>query len=108
MGLIITLCGSTKFKQQFIHTEAALTYHGHIVLSLGFFEHSDDIYLSNEKLHMLQELHLRKIDLSDAIYVINEDEYIGESTRKEIQYAKSKGKEIYYYSSSKNKLDMLL
>ncbi|MBD7937545.1 hypothetical protein H9655_10970 [Cytobacillus sp. Sa5YUA1] len=106
--MIITLCGSTKFKQQFIHTEGALTYNGHIVLSLGFFEHSDRIYLSDEKLNMLQELHLRKIDLSDAIYVIDEGAYIGESTRKEIQYAKSKGKDIYYYSSTKNKLDMPL
>ena len=42
------------------------------------------------------ELHFQKIEMSDAIFVVNVDGYIGESTRKEIEYAKSLDKEVMY------------
>ena len=51
---------------------------------------------SDEDKKILGELHYKRIDISDAIYVINVDGYIGESTKKEIEYAKKLGKEILY------------
>ena len=98
---VITLCGSTKFKEQFIEIQEKLTLEGNIVISVGLFGHSDnkfgnDNVITEEVKVMLDELHKRKIDISDEIFVINVGGYIGESTRKEIQYAKNKGKEIIY------------
>jgi hypothetical protein len=45
---------------------------------------------------MLDDMHKRKIDMADAIYVINVGGYIGSSTRSEIEYAKATGKEVLY------------
>ncbi len=95
---VITLCGSTRFKPQFREAEAALTLSGHIVLSVGFFEQSDGIDITPEQEARLKELHFRKIDMSDEIYVIDVNGYIGESTRGEIEYASSQGKAVRYYS----------
>ena len=95
---IICLCGSTKFKQEFIEANFHETMKGHIVLSVGWFSHADgDIYTPtpDEKI-ALDELHKRKIDLADEVFVINIDGYIGESTRSEIEYAKAQGKPIKY------------
>ncbi len=97
---VITLCGSTRFKKEFREVEAMLTLQGHIVISLGFFEKSEGIILTSEQEKMLKEMHYRKIDLSDEIYVIDVDGYIGDSTRKEIEYAKEQGKIIRYYSET--------
>ncbi|MEI5908166.1 hypothetical protein WAK64_13995 [Bacillus spongiae] len=95
---VITLCGSTKFKKQFREMEATLTLQGNIVLSLGFFEQSEGIKITKEQEKLFEELHYRKINMSDEIFVIDFNGYIGNSTRKEIEYAKSKGKVIRYYS----------
>lgn len=97
---VITLCGSTKFKKQFREAEAALTYQGNIVISLGFFEQSENIKLSLEKENLFKQMHFRKIDMSNEIFVIDVDNYIGESTRNEIEYAKGKGKIVRYYSET--------
>lgn len=94
---IITLCGSTKFKEQFIEAQKRLTLEGNIVISVGLFGHSgDNEVLSEEVKEMLDDMHLRKIDLSDEIFVINVNGYIGESTKKEILYAKETGKSVNY------------
>lgn len=98
---IITLCGSTKFKEQFREAEAALTWEGNIVISLGFFEQSENIKLTNEHEMKLEALHRKKIDMCDEILVIDVHHYIGKSTAKEIDYAKSNGKRIRYYSEEK-------
>lgn len=101
---IITLCGSTKFKKEFLRVQKDLTLKGNIVLSLGIFTQSDDkdIFenmdeetLKNTK-EMLSDMHKRKIDLSDEIFVINVNGYIGESTKDEIDYAQNTGKKINY------------
>lgn len=101
---IITLCGSTKFKKEFLLVQKDLTLKGNIVLSLGIFTQSDDkdIFenmdketLKNTK-EMLSDMHKRKIDLSDEIFVINVNGYIGESTKDEIDYAQNTGKKINY------------
>lgn len=89
---VVTLCGSTKFKEQYIETQKRLTLDGNIVISVGLFGHSgdDEVWTDGTKA-MLDDMHLRKIDMADEIMVINVGGYIGESTRKEIAYAESKG-----------------
>ena len=96
---IVTLCGSTKFKKHFREAEANLTLKGRIVLSLGFFEQSDHIEVTEEQVKLFEWLHFHKIDMSDEIFVINVNGYIGESTRKEIEYATQQGKKVTYLES---------
>ena len=94
---VITLCGSTRFKEQFLEAQKRLTLEGNIVISVGLFGHSgdDEVWTSGTK-EMLDNMHKRKIDMADAIYVINVGGYIGESTRSEIDYAAKNGKGIIY------------
>ena len=101
---IITLCGSTKFKDEFLKVQKDLTLKGNIVISVGLFGHSDDSEvwenmdegtLTKTK-EMLDDMHKRKIDLADEIFVINVGGYIGESTKSEIEYTKATGKKVNY------------
>ena len=94
---VITLCGSTRFKEQFIEMQKKLTLEGNIVISVGAFGHCGDneVWTDSTKA-MLDRMHLAKIDLADEIFVINVDNYIGDSTRNEIEYAKSKGKRVRF------------
>ena len=94
---IVTLCGSTRFKEQYIEVQKRLTLQGCIVISVGMFGHSGDeeVWKPGVK-EMLDEMHLRKIDLADEIFVINVGGYIGESTTREIAYATSTGKKVNY------------
>jgi hypothetical protein len=94
----ITLCGSTRFKKQFREAEAFITLNGNIVISLGFFEQSEGIKITGELERLFEKMHYRKIDMADEILVIDVNRYIGNSTSKEIEYAKSKGKKVHYYS----------
>jgi hypothetical protein len=75
------------------------TLKGYIVLSVGVCKHAKDHggeALEQEVADMLDELHLRKIDLADEVFILNVNGYIGESTSKEIEYAKKQGKPIKY------------
>ena len=94
---VITLCGSTRFKEQFLEAQKRLTLEGNIVISVGLFGHSgdDEVWTPGTK-EMLDNMHKRKIDMADAIYVINVGGYIGSSTRSEIEYAEKHGKTIMY------------
>lgn len=98
---IITLCGSTRFKEQYIAAEKSLTLKRNIVISVGLFGHSGDpeVYRRGNK-KMLDDMHLRKIDLADEIFVINPGGYVGESTRNEINYAVETGKTVRYLENS--------
>ena len=93
---IVCLCGSTKFKEAFLDAAKSETLDGRIVLSVGFFGHADGITLSSEHKAKLDILHLRKIDLADEVLVVNVGQYIGESTQREIEYARSTGKPVRY------------
>ena len=94
---VITLCGSTRFREDFLRIQKALTLQGNIVLSVGLFGHSgDDEVWENETKEMLDDMHKRKIDMSDAIFVINKNGYLGESTRSEIAYAEACGIAVQY------------
>jgi len=95
---VITLCGSIKFKNEFIETQKELTLKGNIVISVGLFGHSDDIFTEEEKI-MLDDMHKRKIDMADEIFVINVDGYIGNSTKSEIEYAISHNKNVRFLES---------
>ena len=99
---IVTLCGSTRFKEAFLEAQKRLTLAGRIVISVGLFGHAgdDEVWTEGTKT-MLDDMHLRKIDLADSIYVINVGGYIGESTRREIAYAQQQGKRIEYLEPPK-------
>jgi hypothetical protein len=95
---IVCLCGSTRFKQEFIEANFRETMAGKIVLSVGWFSHADDqqrIPSLNEKF-ALDELHKRKIDRADEVLILNVGGYIGESTCSELEYAQEKGKVIRF------------
>jgi len=126
---VVTLCGSTRFVDAYIKETRRLTLEGHIVISVGLFGHQEGLDMGGDTKSMLDKLHLRKIDLSDRIHIINDLEwqcktclqfapfereprlrckcppefdrgrwqpYVGESTRREIAYAQSKGLKITY------------
>ena len=94
---IITLCGSTRFKDEYMEVQKNLSLQGNIVISVGLFGHAGDeeVWEPGVK-EMLDDMHLRKIDLADEIFVVNVNGYFGESTRREIAYAKSTGKKVNY------------
>ena len=106
---VITLCGSTRFKDAFLETQKRLTLDGNIVISVGLFGHSGDNEvwegMSEDTLtktkEMLDDMHKRKIDMSDEIYVINVNGYIGTSTKSEIEYAIKTGKTVRYLEEPK-------
>lgn len=94
---VITLCGSTKFKEEFLREQKRLTLEGNIVISVGLFGHSgDDEVWSEGTKEMLDDMHKRKIDMADEIFVINKNGYVGTSTRSEIEYATKTGKKVNY------------
>ena len=94
---VITLCGSTRFKDTFMEVQKRLTLQGCIVISVGLFGHAGDeeVWTEGTK-EMLDDMHKRKIDMADEIFVINVDGYIGSSTRSEIEYARKTGKPVRY------------
>lgn len=101
---VITLCGSTKFKDEFLKAQKDLTLKGNIVISVGLFGHSGDFEVWEnmdegtliKTKEMLDDMHKRKIDMSDEIFVINVNGYIGDSTKSEIEYAIKTGKKVNY------------
>lgn len=94
----ITLCGSTKFKREFEALNKQLSLEGHIVYSVAFFAHADNIELNSEQKTRLDQVHEQKISNSEGIFVIDVDGYIGESTKSEIAFAKRNNKKIRYLS----------
>lgn len=94
--MIVTLCGSTRFKEKFLEVNQSLTLDGHIVLMPGVFGHADGIELTVKQKTALDELHQQKIMMSDAIIVLNVDGYVGQSTRSEVAYAERIGRAVHY------------
>ena len=88
---VVTLCGSSRFRDSFEQEQRRLTLEGRIVISLGFFEHPQGLDVSSQVQVDLGELHKRKIDLSQRIHVVNVGGYVGSSTRGEIEYAQRHG-----------------
>jgi hypothetical protein len=99
MPSVVCLCGSTRFMDTFHEVGWQLTLKGEIVLSVGVCKHAEHHggeALGQDVADELDELHLRKIDIADYVYVLNVGGYIGQSTRKEIEYARKLGKPINY------------
>ncbi len=99
--IVVCLCGSTRFSEAFRQANLQETVSGKIVLSIGCDLRSDHKLFGSapevvELKKRLDELHLRKIDLSDEVLILNVGGYIGESTGRELAYAKSKGKIICF------------
>ena len=99
---IITVCGSLKFMKEMMIITEKLELEGNCMLSPIYPTNPDkDAYTEDEAL-MLDKMHKEKIKISDAILVVDVDNYIGTSTKSEIEFAKSLGKEIIYYTDLVN------
>ncbi len=109
MPAIVCLCGSTRFMDAFHEAGWQLTLDGYIVLTVGVCKHAADHggeALGQDVADRLDELHLRKIDLAEWVFVLNVDGYVGESTRKEILYAHSQNKRVSYLEPDKIPSDL--
>lgn len=92
---VITLCGSLKFKKEMMEIAEKMGLEGNCILT-PVYPVLEDFERTEEQLKKLKEAHFKRIELSDAILVINKDNYIGKSTKLEIEYAEKLGKEIFY------------
>lgn len=95
---VVTICGSMKFEKQMIEIASNLEFDkGYCVLQCVYFDKNKK--LTKEEMLKINEAHKKKIDMSDAIFVMNVGGYIGESTSNEIDYAKKHGKDVLYLES---------
>jgi len=99
---IVCLCGSTRFMEAFFDAGWRETLAGKIVLSVGVCKHADADgahgaeALGQDVADRLDELHLRKIDLADEVLILNVGDYVGDSTMRELQYARKSGKSVMW------------
>ena len=98
---IVTLCGSHRFKDTFEEVAQALGLSGWIVLRPAFAKDAHEYALPTEGMkglkQILDELHFKKIAMSQVVVVINQDGYMGESTKKEVAEAERLGKKIFWF-----------
>ena len=94
---IITLCGSLKFQKEMMITAEKMALEGNCILT-PVFPILDEVEKTEKQMTKLKEAHFKRIEISDAILVVNINNYIGKSTNLEIEYAKTLGKEILYYT----------
>lgn len=101
---IVCLLGSTRFREEYDAANRRLTLEGKIVLTCGvWIHHEAERDNAPEIKERLDELHLQKINLADEIFVINVGGYIGESTRRELEYAIAAGKHITLLQAERRK-----
>ena len=93
---IITLCGSLKFQKEMMIVAEKMALEGYCILT-PVYSVLEKIEITKEQLIKLKEAHFKRIELSDAILVVNINDYIGESTNLEIDYAKKLGILLIYY-----------
>ena len=101
---IVCICGSTRFAEEMQATNRDLTFAGAIVVAPAVFLRAQDPgadeAITDEQKAALAALHLRKIDLADRVLVVNPGGYIGESTSREIVYARATGKPVSFTDPS--------
>jgi hypothetical protein len=101
---IVCLCGSTRFVDTYNEWRKILTYQGKIVLSIEIVtsqsQKNDPQFVNSDLKKMLDELHLRKIDLADTVMFLNVNGYMGESTKRELEYAKQQNKKLIFLERS--------
>ena len=100
---IICLCGSVRCKERFLEVAKYMELSGRIVVMPNVYSKTDNIILTEEDLELLTEIHNKKIEMSDEVFIIDDlgpdgKPYIGYSTKQEIEYAKTLGKPIVYLS----------
>jgi hypothetical protein len=95
---IVCLCGSTKFKEAFELANKKESIKGNIVLTVAMFGHLEGLDMKGEDKIMFDNLHMDKIELSNEVLILDVDNYIGESTQRELDYAIKLGKKIRYLS----------
>ena len=95
---IITVCGSYKFKKEMTEITEKMTLKGNCMITPNELAKTDKEAYTKEEILMIDKMHKEKIKISDAILVVNVNGYIGNSTKSEIEYAKSLNKEILYYT----------
>lgn len=111
---VTTLCGSSRFSDLHMQVMMSLTLQGRVVIPMGCYGHadfpvgarfltSDGDEMTPEK-QRLDELHFRKIEMSDGIYVVNPGDYVGSSTTREIKHALNLGKDVEFMFPTKRKL----
>jgi len=100
---IICLCGSTRFTTEMLVIQWELTKRGHVILSWcalpdSYFKGEDKTHIGDQEgvKEIVDEVHKRKIDLADEVFVINVEGYMGESTKDEIEYALAHNKPVHY------------
>ena len=97
---IVCICGSIRFADEMSRANRELTFAGAIVVAPGVFLRTDassaDETITEEQKAALDALHLRKIDLADRVLVVNPGGYVGESTSREIAYARATGKPVSF------------
>jgi hypothetical protein len=106
MPTVVCLCGSTRFWRTFQEAGLQETMAGRIVLSIGAASGTDDQHFGNLPREeydaikeMLDQLHLRKIEMADEVLILNVDNYIGESTRRELAHARKLGKVVRFWEA---------
>lgn len=92
--VVVCLCGSTRFVEMFRYVNQRETLAGKIVLAPGCFQGDAVLEVLPGVKQRLDELHLRKIDLADVVKILDVGGYIGESTRRELEYARAHDKII--------------
>ena len=95
---VITVCGSLRFKKEMMEISEKMELQGNCMLTPIYPTKDDKDAYTDEEVIMLDKMHKEKIKLSDAILVVNVNNYIGSSTKSEIEFAKEIGKEIIYYT----------
>ena len=97
----VTICGSMKFSNEMKRIAFELeSMKGYVVLQCTYNDSKTEI--TSQMFENLKKSHFRKIEMSDMIYVVDKDGYVGDSVKQEIEYAKNLNKEIRYYSKSES------
>ena len=100
----ITLCGSARFEKEFHEVNVVLTLAGHVVYGLAAYpslKDGDKNWYTPEKKQTLDLVHLAKIENSDAVVILNVGDYVGESTGRELEWARIRGKGVYWLTLGK-------
>lgn len=100
---VITVCGSYKYEKEMKEITEEMALQGNCMITPIELTKSNKEAYTEEQAIMLDKMHKEKIKLADAILVVNVNGYIGNSTKSEIEFAKSLNKEILYYTDLKRK-----
>ena len=91
---VVTLCGSMRFREELERLGTELTMAGHVVLAPTALDPSME--LDPDQRALLGRIHLQRVAMADEVLVVNVGGYVGEDTRREIAYARSRGTAVSY------------